>query len=423
MANSHSTDLEKSSSQHWSIAHASQTGLNLTSSLTIEAWIKLESGVTTDSWCMIVHKGDWSTHGDSHYSFSVRDEGGNEKLSLYISNGVNNSQHLNSPNQTFNTGQWYHVAVTYNVSTGVAEFFVDGTSIGTASGGPTTLNGSETKPVRIGAQSSSDSPGMFFDGLIDEVRVWSVIRTGTEINNNKSTELVGNESNLQGYWKFNNNGLDETANNNDLTNNNSATFSTDVPFTGSQNYQQSCNEAVLVVDTFSKTTSRAFAEAVIVADTIARMTGRALSETVVVVDSVAKSASRAFDEFVSVVDSVQKSAGRTFTEAVTLVDSMVKGAGKALSESISVIDSFGRAITRAFAETVSVIDSISKSMSMTFSESLAVVDTISRSIQKVFNEALTVVDTFTGTVISVAVSIGNFTVKTVQGLKRTLFRE
>ena len=41
-------------------------------------------------------------------------------------------------------------------------------------------------------------------------------------------ELNGDEAGLVGYWKLNNSLLDETSNNNDLTNNNSATFSTTV---------------------------------------------------------------------------------------------------------------------------------------------------------------------------------------------------
>ena len=43
MANSHSLDLESSSSQYASITDASQTGLDITGDLTIELWAKFES--------------------------------------------------------------------------------------------------------------------------------------------------------------------------------------------------------------------------------------------------------------------------------------------------------------------------------------------------------------------------------------------
>ena len=69
--------------------------------------------------------------------------------------------------------------------------------------------------------------------MIDDVRLWSVVRTGTEINNNKSIQLLGTETNLNAYWRLNNNLVDKTANGNTLTNNGSAVFSTDTPFVNS----------------------------------------------------------------------------------------------------------------------------------------------------------------------------------------------
>jgi len=43
----------------------------------------------------------------------------------------------------------------------------------------------------------------YFEGDIDEVRVWNYERTVTEIANSKDAELVGNESGLVAYYKFN----------------------------------------------------------------------------------------------------------------------------------------------------------------------------------------------------------------------------
>jgi hypothetical protein len=60
--------------------------------------------------------------------------------------------------------------------------------------------------------------------------MWDDIRTADEIRGNMNRELVGNETNLVGYWKFNNNYLDETSNNNDLTASGSPVFSTDYAF-------------------------------------------------------------------------------------------------------------------------------------------------------------------------------------------------
>ncbi len=68
------------------------------------------------------------------------------------------------------------------------------------------------------------------DGRIDDVRVFNRALSAGEIAANFNKELDGNESGLVGYWRLNNSLLDETSGNNDLTNNNSATFPTNIPF-------------------------------------------------------------------------------------------------------------------------------------------------------------------------------------------------
>ena len=66
---------------------------------------------------------------------------------------------------------------------------------------------------------------------MDEVRIWDDIRTDSEISDNRLKCLVGNEANLQAYWRFDNNPNDETSNGNDLTENNSPTYQTgNLPF-------------------------------------------------------------------------------------------------------------------------------------------------------------------------------------------------
>jgi len=224
MANTNSLDLELDSSQYAGISDATQTGLDITGDITIEAWIKVESTPAAGVYYPIVTKGHTSTKRGYYFEYH-KSGGGTERLGCLISdNGSSVSEHYKSFAPT--TGVWYHVAMTYDVSAGTAEFFVNGSTLGTVASGKTSIFDNDGE-FHIG-----ENEGAYFDGLVDEVRVWNDIRTSGEISANYQTELVGDEANLVGYWKFNNNYLDETTNNNDLTSSGSPVFSTDVPFTG-----------------------------------------------------------------------------------------------------------------------------------------------------------------------------------------------
>lgn len=226
MANTHSIDLELSSSQYLSIADASQTGLDLTGDFTLECWIKAETNNTT-RYVLAKH-----TSGQTSYILYLTSNG---KVGLDVSdNGTTNAGHfVDFVTQNIvipSTGTWHHIAISYDASETTPIIYVDGVSktfdtSGTV--GTSVFNG--TAPFEIGTDASRT---YYYDGLIDDVRVWNDIRTGTEISDNYQKELVGNEAGLVAYWKLNDSLLDETSNNNDLTNNNSAVFSTDVPFVG-----------------------------------------------------------------------------------------------------------------------------------------------------------------------------------------------
>ncbi|HEX3695754.1 MAG TPA: LamG domain-containing protein [Polyangia bacterium] len=91
--------------------------------------------------------------------------------------------------------QWVHVAMTWDGSK--MRVYVNGALhiTSTATGMLTTGNG----PLILGC-----NPGNMncFNGLFDEARVWNVARTDAEIMANYNKALVGNETGLVGYWKF-----------------------------------------------------------------------------------------------------------------------------------------------------------------------------------------------------------------------------
>jgi hypothetical protein len=177
--NTHSLDLEAGSSQYAAITDASQTGLDILGDLSVACWVKVESAPGLDSNYDIVSKFKASTN-DRSYAFEYIDSSGTKKLQFAAcADGAINT--VASVAQTLNNGTYYHIAALYDASAGSVEFYVDGSSIGSAASLATSLfNGAAD--FRIGSLvSGGGSSTNFFDGLIDEVVVTSDLLTANEI--------------------------------------------------------------------------------------------------------------------------------------------------------------------------------------------------------------------------------------------------
>lgn len=190
------------SEQYAYILDASQTGLDLATTFTIEAWVKFTN--TTDVQ-PIVAKDDDVDISTRSYLFYIT----SGQLHALVCNGVGYDLYNYPVN--LQTGSWHHYALTCNVGNASAttfEFFVDGVSVGNGtaviSDNIATIQNTTT-PVSIGARyGEEEAPKDFFEGFLDEVRIWNVVRTPTEIANNYNIELTGSETGLVAYYPFEN---------------------------------------------------------------------------------------------------------------------------------------------------------------------------------------------------------------------------
>ena len=149
---------------------------------------------------------------------------------------------------------WTHVATTFNGDTG-CKLYANGVDvtqeIDTFTSNPETDTTMGAYFSTIGAThySSEGSIASEFDGNIDEVALFNVEKTPTEIlsiyNSGKPTDL-SSESGLVGYWRFEGNANDLSSNSNDGTVTN-AVFSESAP------YSQSFYDAGIVVESGSRT--------------------------------------------------------------------------------------------------------------------------------------------------------------------------
>jgi len=208
-----------------SLTRADETNLDITGNLTIEAWIRLASTSTTRT--IAAKWGDSISWDRGAYGFRFTSNTLN--LILAGSGTSTPSVYAVSVAWTPSTGVWYHVAVVYTASAGSAKFYVDGEQQGSTQTGLDTKINNVSLPFTIGANhNGSDQPYNFFDGDISLLRLWAEARTTAQIADNLCN-VLGATTNLRGEWTLDDIVTDNSGNGQTLTNNNTVTFTTDLP--------------------------------------------------------------------------------------------------------------------------------------------------------------------------------------------------
>lgn len=93
---------------------------------------------------------------------------------------------------------WTHVAMTYDGTN--LRIYINGVLDIAAARGAISSN---TQDVLIGAKKLSNSPIDFFEGTIGDLRIWTTVRTATELQQYMFATLSGTEAGLIGYFDFN----------------------------------------------------------------------------------------------------------------------------------------------------------------------------------------------------------------------------
>ncbi len=169
------------------------------SSLTIEVWLKLHNHGAFDR--IIVKEID----GDPTNGWGMALSSTSGELSLYTRNGSNSNPQTTGNVIPLNT--WTHIAYVFDGSgsgnTDRLKCYVNGSPVTLSYNGtvPSSLN-SNNSSVTI--SRTSNAAGNYIDAQMDDIRIWTVARTQTEIQNNKDTELTGTETGLFSYYKMDN---------------------------------------------------------------------------------------------------------------------------------------------------------------------------------------------------------------------------
>lgn len=162
---------------------------NFSTGLTFECWVKWDA---FNNWSRLLELGNGP--GSNNLIFSNQASSSTLRFEVYqggTTQGVNSAASLV-------TGRWYHVAVT-QTSTGVVTLYVDGVPAG---------NGTIQTPLDVSRAQcyigrSSWAGDGYLDSRIDEVRIWSVVRTAAEIKQHLLRPVAPDATGLVAYYKCN----------------------------------------------------------------------------------------------------------------------------------------------------------------------------------------------------------------------------
>lgn len=106
---------------------------------------------------------------------------------------------FSGPNDRFVAdGLWHHIAFVVDASSG--RTFIDGQLVNTKLWTGTPFTSYSTEPLRFGTYPGG--AGNPFNGELDEVTIWSVALSESQISTLMNVTPQGNEPGLQGYWRF-----------------------------------------------------------------------------------------------------------------------------------------------------------------------------------------------------------------------------
>ncbi|MFC1718986.1 LamG domain-containing protein [Candidatus Poribacteria bacterium] len=150
------------------------------SGITIAAWIKMN---TIKGDARMVSKAEGGGTPEHYWAMVLSGDGDN--LEFRLRTDVGAASRVTSPDgQNVETGIWTHIAVTWDANDPTMRLYMNGEEIHTAAKGGTVVGVGPDVKVGVGNQSVSagaDSMDRPFDGIIDDVAIWSRGLTPAEI--------------------------------------------------------------------------------------------------------------------------------------------------------------------------------------------------------------------------------------------------
>lgn len=174
----------------------SASGLNITSNISLSAWVFRNSSGKYD--CIIGKDNYASNNGYSLWIYN------DDKLTLRFGNSRIYKSIASIP-----SGVWVHLAGTFDGTN--ARLYINGTL---DSYYPATSPSSNNGLLYLGTpQDAVGNVSYNFSGALDDIRIWNIAISQSDIQSSMNSELLGNESGLVAHYSFNQGlaGSDNTA--------------------------------------------------------------------------------------------------------------------------------------------------------------------------------------------------------------------
>ena len=163
--------------------------------ISLEAWIKADSWAPNIWQNVIISKDGWAT-GNQGYSIRA---GANGSLSFNISIAGTWMESFTGP--IMSAGKWYHVAGTYDGS--MMRLYLNGNKVDSLAVTGVIDNGIYN--ASIGRMTYGPGGGRYFDGNIDEARIWNTAIPQSSIREymcKKMSTVHPQYASLVGHWNM-----------------------------------------------------------------------------------------------------------------------------------------------------------------------------------------------------------------------------
>ncbi len=166
--------------------------LPTTNTLTFEAWIYPRS--TNHDRIL----SSYSNNSTGQCVFDTYADVNNGRGLRFVTHGAGNNAFYYNVSNVLTLNEWNHVAATFD--NGVVKLYVDGIEVGSSTAPFSTIP-STTNPIHI-AEDFVIGASEYFNGQMDEVKIWGSARSASEIAYDMNNCATGLETDLIAYYNF-----------------------------------------------------------------------------------------------------------------------------------------------------------------------------------------------------------------------------